>query len=325
MQRNTIKNYLELLNEETGRKFSVPPKIKENFKIAGNLSNIKKWKAKIVTGNSLEEGKKIGDWDEAGYILIGLNNNFLIPVARSDEHNAGHAILEYYKNRNLIPKGNYYSIFARGNNYIYYDNTNPKRTQKEIEEAKKAFKKFIEWGGDENLPVILYPYSGGKKFMGTTEDFLNDKLNPLNISEKNILPVGKRIIEKLEELARLFREYYLSKDEKRKEKIEKQILEKTDHFYNRILSSEVMFNLNSDFYKYKRWEKFKNKLKKIYNVKEIEKEIFGFNGLKNAIHRILKKTSKLPADEWDIQKEYYEKVFGNLKEALKEFDRISQI
>ena len=41
-------------------KFSIPPKIAKNYQIAGDLSNVNNWKAKIILGNSCGKGQKPG-------------------------------------------------------------------------------------------------------------------------------------------------------------------------------------------------------------------------------------------------------------------------
>ena len=54
--------------------FNVPERTSSNFQITSNLNEANTWKAKILLGNSMEEGKKVGDWDEVGYIMISLKD-----------------------------------------------------------------------------------------------------------------------------------------------------------------------------------------------------------------------------------------------------------
>ena len=64
--------------------FVIPSKIAKNFKIVGDLSNIADWKAKVLRNNSGD--KKIGSWDNVGYVFISILSNEIIPIARADEH-----------------------------------------------------------------------------------------------------------------------------------------------------------------------------------------------------------------------------------------------
>jgi len=138
--------------------FSIPDKIKSNLKIEGDVSNIQKWKAKVILGNS---GGKEGEWDDVGYVGFKPSTGTLVPVARADEHQTGYDLIDYYIQKGLIPKGKYTTIWVRtGPNYAHDD--------EHIKELIPVYKKWLELGG-ENLRIKTK-----NKYM-SFEDLVNGK------------------------------------------------------------------------------------------------------------------------------------------------------
>lgn len=299
--------------KESKENFIIPSSIKANYKISGNLSNVSNWKAKIILGNSMSQDKKKGQFDKVGYVAVSLDSNVLVPIARSDEHQAGYEFIENLIRKKLIPDEDYYTIFAVGNKYIYDDN------EEDFKRTKTAFQKFLSYGG-RNGPV-----EGAANELRKFAAFMSDVIETPSFKDlkKNILvkgklaPLGKGIVNSLEIMAKTLKDILKAEDSNRTE-------------------TEKINQLNSmalDFIDKYKWPIIHSHYKRPIN--EIEKEIltdndsyktvkeifFGYNGIKNTFHMSLRNAN--PKNTWSYGD--LEQVFGDIKIAKSEFDRISQI
>jgi hypothetical protein len=191
---DTFKTYIK----EQKSKLKIPPKIKDNYKISGDFSNINKWKAKIILGTSMSKENKIGDWDNVAYVLIGLNTEYIIPVARSDEHRVGYELYYHLRDKGLIPKDTYQSICGDGNHYIPGDDE-----KKQHYKALQIFKKY----GGSNIEIYQ------KGHAGSLENYFKNNGNVM-VPEGEISEYGKDFIKDLERLAVLYSKILKTDSEK---------------------------------------------------------------------------------------------------------------
>ena len=194
--------------------FNVPERTSSNFQITSNLNEANTWKAKILLGNSMEEGKKVGDWDEVGYIMISLKDNTIIPIARSDEHQRGYELLSDFYH---FSSKDYYSLWVYGKNYPY--------DVEQLHDLEIALQKAQSYGlvFGEEYPSINFYYLkwNNEKFQNYPDNisaknyFANayNERKPNNISEK-----GKELVQAFELISKCFEEPTLNK-----RKLKKQI------------------------------------------------------------------------------------------------------
>ena len=295
-------NFKEYYLKESTSQFVIPSKIQIHYQMVGDLSNIKNWKAKIILGNSLSRDQKKGNFENVGYVGISLSSNVIIPIARSDEHQAGYEFINYLANKKLIPNEEYFTVY-NGSNYIY--------SEDDYKDAKIAYKKWLLYGGNDNS----VDGNNDNNFRVYMSDVVNsNSLKELNDNTNNITgklnPVGKKIISDLEQLAKLS---VIVNAKPTKINIEQYNNKASNFLYNNMwtlidcdvdLSKEKMDSIS-----------IKNDYK---NTDEI---LFTMNGVKNQIHQALRNTT--PKDNYKYNK--LVKIFGDVNLAKKEFDRLGNI
>jgi len=283
--------------------FKIPPKIAKNVKIDGDFSNAKNWKVKVILGNNANDSKEIGTLDEVGYVGFEPKKGLLIPIARKDEHRTGHDLLWHYMDHGLIPKGEYDTIWIlAGQNYAYNEKN-----------AKEVYKRWLELGGP-NLRVEL-----GTKYM-SFQDLVDGKAG-VEHPRGTLASFGKELINHLEKLAVLYKKAVTGPRPPLK-KLSDEISNLADFMESHFLSCPV--NIKT--------EDLQKAASNILSGKKIDdamKVIFGFDGVKNEIHKKLKFVDEYKGDPEDLKyrwaKEELDKFFGDSKAALDEFNRISSI
>lgn len=112
----------------------------------GDLGSVDKWKAKIQIGNSMARDKNKGDYDDVGYVAINTEGEDIIPIARSDEHQAGYDYLDQLREEGGIGSIGDYITLYKGTNYPMYSTNN-------VQQYAKACKRWRELGGANN-PIV---------------------------------------------------------------------------------------------------------------------------------------------------------------------------
>lgn len=299
-------------NENT---WNIPTKIKKNIKIGDINKYPEGWKAKIILGNNMGENQKIGQWDDVGYIMIDLNSNNIIPIARADEHQTGYELIDYYIRKKLIPDGKYINLFPLSITYIYGNYEN------DYKEKLNACKKWLGYGGKSGEIKIAYRKNNLPDLIGNMEDLINGRLEKDTPSGK-LASLGKHFIDLLEEVAKL-NSMRLSGDQMKLKRVEK-------HFFNKVrqlmpvirrVYGNVGLLKNWDYNRIDNLTNNLNNLEARKDYQTIESELFGHNGFKNDLHIALKNNMK--KDDWDYNK--LKSIFGDLKLALQEFNRLGSI
>ena len=287
--------------------FQIPKEIESFYDITGNMANARNWKAKIIVGNTLGKGKKVGDWDKVGYVLISLTSNYIIPISRSDEHHNGYDLLEYlinkYKIKNLI----YECVYLLGNTFVYGGEYH----DKEI----KAIKKAYEYGARD---IIVKKMGEKNKCMSINEFVEND--GDFNKAKKNAKKLKKvstesqNFIDNLLEIIKLFEQYRTNPL--------RQNVKTADNIVNACKRLDKLICKNDILSDILIWDDDKNK--KIYKSFEhaiemndldtIDRCLFDMSGIKNIIHMLLRKNNK-----------NIEEFFWSNENALEQFNAISNI
>ena len=172
-------------------KFQIPEHKMLKFEAPGNLGNIDNWKARIVLNNSPSEKKKVGDMGEVGYVAINPNSNEIVPIARSDEHQAGYELLHHLSNKGAIrgrPQ-DFITLFP-GNNYPHYSTSDTRK-------YAAACKKYLEYGGKNCAVCAVKQGKDGGTYVTDMEEYV--ALNSdLPYGSKKPSKPGREILEHLE-------------------------------------------------------------------------------------------------------------------------------
>ena len=195
--------------------FVIPKHKLIDIKAEGDLSNLDNWKAKIVLGNSMTKDKKKGDYDDVGYVAISTTGDDIIPIARSDEHEAGHELLWHLGKKGAL-KGkpqDYITLFP-GGNY-------PEYAVREDDMGKYvgAIKKWLAYGG-ENVPII----SVRKNYTTDMEEFVSSGGKIVNNPEKPTKP-AREIMDFLDKVNE-----GVGKGDKKVVETAKALMRKLDYF-----------------------------------------------------------------------------------------------
>ena len=279
--------------------YSIPPKIKPNIKVEGDISNIAKWKAKVILANS---GGNKGEWDDVGYVGFDYKTATLIPIARSDEHHKGEDLIDYYIDQKLVPKRNYKFIWSTGSsaNYLHDDAT--------LKEMIPVYKKWLEIGG-ANLKIKI------NRKMFSFQDAI-DGVTSEKEYEGELAPYAKQLVKLLEKAAILYKRF-LTKKSVKVEDIGDVVLELGEF----LKAHKSLIRDDADKF-IERIEKAGSNIIQGKDVEENMKIIFGFDGLKNKIHTYLKGMIK-STNEYSVARA--NEFFGDINFAYEEFNRLSAI
>ena len=273
---------------------NIPTKLKPFVDGTGNLGNVESWKVKVHLGNSMgEDDPDVGGWGEPGYVFINPDTQEVIPIARSDEHHAGHDLLRHFQSKGLISNASgFYSVFIHGTHV--YDS-------EDKEPYKKMFKTWLDLGG-KDLKVEIYSTSNirNEKFLGTLTDFIQAKtFTPV---KGEIAKPGRELILALEKFAKAVTAAL--KDPNK----EKQVFKLADTI--------LMISKKYDAYTIINPKALESALAS-NDFQTIQDAVLGFNGLKNSIHQKLRKP------EYDLSD--LTAYFGDIKEAKKAFDALGNL
>jgi hypothetical protein len=278
--------------DANGASFKIPDGIMKYLQIDKKLANADKWKAKIILGNSMQKGQKKGDWDNVGYIWISLDSNVIVPIARADEHHYGDDVMRHYIKKKLIPKEDYYPIWAiEGGNYVYDD---------DVPRALKAFRKFRIYGGRN---VTIQNWRKGDNVRATADTFIKQG-GDLKIRKGQIAEDGQKVLDLLKEIEELYGKYRDGVEHgKRTQTVEKKMFSLIYRFIREGLHFSGFFrHLDLDESEVKKYEDRVVKAEGEENVEKAIEAIFAFGGLKNEIHNRLREiVRKSKSDDLSIK------------------------
>lgn len=272
----------------------------KNYKNINNIADIKDWEAKILTGNSMSDDKKIGQWEEVGYVWISLVDNTIIPLARSDEHHQGYdAIQEMGINAN-----DYYPVFLGGDFYPDGKNNQYPYNQEDARNLKIALLKLQYFGRDlSTIDVNMhYILNDWKSKPIKASEFVEGKYGKEKYEEAKLTPLGEKLVKTLEKLSLTY-----------------------TYIIEHQTSSNRLFDVVNDLYelcediKLDSGDKLFNSimLDNIYNAmgdydsgkgsKQLETVLFSFGGIRNIIHQALRKR---------VNEENLNKQLGNVQQIV---------
>jgi len=281
------------------RRFIIPEAIAAHFKIKGDLSQADKWKAKVLIGNT---GRvKVGAWDKVGYVLISLDSNTIIPIARCDEHHCGFEVLrEIYFKQALVPREKFESVFAVGLNYVWQDTA-----AKQVE----AFKRFRSYGGSNGI------IKGGSKYdyAATMDDFIVSN-GSLSVEGQALAPLGQYVISQLEAIAR-------GVVDKRK------TVFRVAYDFIQWVSAGALETCNAidlDERSILKWEREALQAEAGRDYERLAQVFFSFRGIKNNLHNRLRAALN-DKGEFQFKRRDATAFWGNLDVAMAEFQRLGLI
>jgi hypothetical protein len=289
--------------------YIIPNGVAEYCKLTNNVKDIKEWKARIRVANN---GGKKGEYEDIGYLGIS-SDSILIPIARSDEHRAGYEYLWFLKKKGVIKDpSKFLTIFPLHESYFHLGYDADKEHQDLLDSNVACLKLWIKnTGWDIDL------VSMARSWKGTATKFIKD-FEGVSISDAFKIDANENISKKTSDIPIIKKKIELTKEGKRIielfQEIWKRFKSKNDLVFNSVyvLLDILKPYLDNDIYM-----KFFEKIvqaegtEDIYSIEDI---VFGFFGIKNTIHNRLK--SKDPK---------LKKLFGNLKLATIEFDKLGAL
>lgn len=297
--------YISQLAEENMDKTlaeRIVPSLAKNYQITEHLSDVLNWKVKIILGNSMRAPLKKGDYDNVGYVRIGLKTGTIVPIACSDEHNRGGDLIFHLINKNLIPDDIYYPICPR-NDYVAADDT----------QALLAFKVWRKLGGP-NIVIknSSLTHESQISFQITIDDYIK-RDGKIELAKGELLPLGKELIDRLKIVSKL------CIDSRHDERRAKRFFLEAIKTYTFILEKIYVFSTDADKQILQDLMKAES-LGGDAGIKKVEEIIFGMNGVKNKIHnKIRKSLDELKKDKpFSYIVEDAQKIFGDLELANNE-------
>lgn len=252
-----------------------------NYQITDNMGALPRWKAIVLTGNSVgETGPRVGEWDHVGYVMISLDDNTIIPIARSDEHNMGWDLVHELSEKSPILQ-DFVPVWT-GNNYIY--------TKAENEVATKAYQKFLSYGGHDGVVQFgVHERDGG---MTSMSDFVEHGAANAQPVKGRISPLGKKIIEAFQKIDTL-----IIPEMKREEGGLPPRLGSIVAACNE-LGKLLEVVSNPYVFSYGDASRFLEEIKahrRDTSVQWFMDAVFGFHGIKNKLHMQMKENLSIPS------------------------------
>lgn len=256
----------------------------EKYVIVGRPEN---WRAYTYSGYESKDPNnktRAGDMGKVGYIMFSTKNDTFIPIARGDEHHRGYDLL-YSFAKKKIPSLNprdYIPIF-NGNNYIY--------DAKDIPAYRMVIKKYLAMGGKDG---VLYGGNELRRKSAYMSDFAETG-ELQGKSQGRINASAKKIIDGFKNAASA-----IMKAKQSNKRIDfVSALKLSLQAYQMIsLHSFMYHDANNDFIK-----SFPTELKDIgknsdvdNGISQLEQIMFGFHGLKNRLHNVMRDVQDKPTD-----------------------------
>lgn len=272
----------ELL-ETANAEFRLHPALDpQNYSMTNSLRDVRKWKALTYVANS---GGQVGDMGEVGYVMVSLTDNSIIPISREDEHNMGKDLLydfmegTYTKPKKPLPidPESFYPVWPMAN-YV--------RDEKQAKALLPALKKYLAYGGNDGTVVGTQQMRGR---MMHFSDFIATE-GKVELVTGKLAPIGQRVYDHLDELSKMIAAAQDTDDRIKLQPIFRKAIELC-----RYLASDYCF-LKLDVMKMaEQAPKEIRVLQKANDLQGLRELIFGFDGIKNTMHRRMKKAME---NEW---------------------------
>lgn len=261
-----------------------------NYVMTNSLRDHSKWQARAYVGNNSNTGET-GQMTEVGYIMISLVDDTIIPISRDDEHHMGRDLLydlsdgtyPTYKSKSKkldINPTQYIPIWKYGSNYIY--------DQSEVKNMLIGLTKFLAYGGPDGVLVGTNDYRGQ---MMHSSDFIAAG-GFTTITQGKLAPVGQRVYDRFDELAKLIS---AASDNDDRIKL-RPIFVKTAELC-KYLSGDITFIKLGIFDMVKEAGPKLKEIQKENDLQALRELVFGFDGIKNTMHKHIKKVAA-DKDSW---------------------------
>ncbi len=164
-----MRKFIQIVTEAKTASFRLHPALDpEKYQITDNLRDVGKWRACTLVANN---GGTVGEMQEVGYIMISATDDTIIPISRDDEHNMGRDLLhdlvageygdylgvvssqygDYYARKKGakrqpaldINPDNFAPVWPYGNNYVY--------AKSDVTYMLPFYEKFLSYGGADGI------------------------------------------------------------------------------------------------------------------------------------------------------------------------------
>ena len=170
----------------------LPTTLKSSDYVASEtLADVDAWQARILVGNSMSQGRKRGDMEDVGYVMVRtVGEPAFIPIARSDEHNTGYELLYQFARKWRIKPDEFFPIFHKGNAGIYL------YREADLPAALKAVERWHAAGGPEFI-VCSAGYDGMPRWKVGSREFQRGGGKHPKGSVDGMLPAGQGFFDRL--------------------------------------------------------------------------------------------------------------------------------
>jgi hypothetical protein len=268
----------------------------KNYQCDQRLANVANWRARVLAGNSLDANTQVGDMDEVGYVMIRCKGPIsVISILRCDEHHMGMELLHDNAKKWGVDPAEWLPVFAQnGCNYV--------EREGDIPICREAMRRWHAVGGPERLISIrgagvhrtyYRVYVGSAKFIDE-QRWGEARKNPL-------LDFGQRLVDGFAEISDMLTPNGLIDPNYRPAN-------------RKALAAKIAALVqNIDLVQSAFWGVFEpwgsvtegpgvflatcDRLIQTGQWQELEQVIFGFNGLHNRVHQVLR-----TANEYDLER-----------------------
>lgn len=268
--------------------------LSSNYQHTNSLSSVSNWKVKVIIGNSRgSDSPDVGEFDNVGYVHIGLKTGTIVPIAKADEHHRGYDLIVYLLEQQLIPEDDYVPIHTH---HDYIDANDVL--------ALNAMKIWRQLGGP-NIIIKNLNYNK-ENFQLTIDDYIKAE-GKITINKGVLAPLGQKLIDHLKQVSTLCIE---SRNNPRKEK---QLYKQSKIAYNYFCQIIQLRDCDQDTLD------LIDQAEVIggeQGVQKLEQLFFGFDSFKNKLHNQVRNALKPNAYNFQIQD--MEAIFGDLDLANHE-------
>lgn len=169
--------------------FKLHPALKEgDYAITNSLAEAHHWRARCLFANS---GGDIGAMEEVGYVMISLTDDTIIPIARGDEHHKGYdALCDIAEaSKTHLDPDKFVPVWCHGNNYV--------NELSEVPDLLTAIGKYLAYGGRDDVLVGAYMM---RDQLVTLSSFVAEK-GMIQVAPGRLAPLGKKVFDALKAAA----------------------------------------------------------------------------------------------------------------------------
>ncbi|MFZ3482049.1 hypothetical protein [Sphingomonas sp. 3-13AW] len=288
------------------------------YEMPGSLANVRRWKAWCYVGNDCpaEETRTMQD---VGYVMVSLVDDTIIPIARGDEHHRGYDLLHDFSTGEYMNYGagtrrrgkrapglpinprDYVPVWSHGTNYVY--------GPKDVADMTVALRKWLSYGGRDGIVIGANDLRG--KALGSRD--MVERNGDFTVDPGSLAPLGAAIYAQFEKISTTLVALGPTPDR----------IAMTDAFQQVF---DLLFMVDPFGYQIgldqARKEDATQRLRdarKSADSQALWEIVFGFNGLKNVMHKYLRDETE---KAWAWSRDHLRSIWGDPDLAIDMLGRL---